>query len=54
MTLTSAIARQRIEAATGKKVTREPSLFREGVVAEAYDEGPEDWEAEDPPREAAS
>jgi hypothetical protein len=46
---------QRIEAATGKSVTREPELFRAGVVAEAYDEGPDDeWEAEDPLEEAAS
>lgn len=46
---------QRIEAATGKNVTREPELFRAGVVAEAYDEGPEDeWEAEEPLEEAAS
>ena len=46
---------QRIEAATGKNITREPELFRAGVVAEAYDEGPEEeWDAEDPLEEAAS
>lgn len=46
---------QRIEAATGKTVTREPELFRVGVVVEAYDEGTEEeWDAEDPLEEAAS
>lgn len=45
---------QRIEAATGKTLPREPALFRAGVVAEAYDEGPEEWGAEDPPEEAVS
>jgi hypothetical protein len=45
---------QRIEAATGKTITREPELFRAGVVAEAYDEGPEDWDAEEPLEEVAS
>ncbi len=39
---------QRIEAATGKTITREPELFRPGVVAEDYDEGPEEWDSEDP------
>jgi hypothetical protein len=42
----------RIEAATGKSITREPDLFRAGVVAEAYDEGPEEWDAEAPLEEA--
>jgi hypothetical protein len=45
---------QRIEAATGKTITREPELFRAGVAAEVYDEGPEDWDAEEPLEEAAS
>ena len=46
---------QRIESATGKSITREPELFRAGVVVEAYDEGPEEeWDAEDPLEEAAS
>jgi hypothetical protein len=45
---------QRIEAATGKSITREAELFRAGVVAEAYDEGPEEWDAEEPLEEAAS
>ncbi|MGH8722332.1 MAG: hypothetical protein ACREU4_10130, partial [Burkholderiales bacterium] len=39
---------QRIESATDKSITREPELFRAGVVAEAYDEGPEEWDAEEP------
>ena len=44
---------QRIEVATGKSVTREPELFRSGMVVEAYDEGPEEeWEAEEPLEEA--
>ena len=46
---------QRIEAATAKSITREPELFRAGVVAETYDEGPEEeWDTEDPLEEAAS
>ena len=45
---------QRIEAATSKTITREPDLFRPGVVAEAYDEGPEEWDAEEPLEEAGS
>jgi hypothetical protein len=46
---------QRIESATGKSITREPELFRAGVVVEAYDEGPEEeWDAEDPIEEVAS
>jgi hypothetical protein len=45
---------QRIEAATGKTIAREPGLFRAGVVAEDYDEGPEEWDAEEPLEEAAS
>jgi hypothetical protein len=46
---------QRIEAATGKSVARDPALFRAGVVAESFDEGPEDeWDAEEPLEEAAS
>ncbi len=44
---------QRIEAATGKTIARVPELFRAGVVAEAYDEGPEEWDGEEPPEEAA-
>jgi hypothetical protein len=43
---------QRIEAATGKTITREPALFRPGVVAETYDEGAEEWDTEDPLEEA--
>ena len=45
---------QRIERATGKKITREPELFRAGVVAESYDEGPTDWDIEEPLEEVAS
>jgi hypothetical protein len=45
---------QRIEAATGKTVTREPELFRPGVVTEAYDEGTEEWYVDEPLEEAAS
>ncbi len=45
---------QRIEAATGKDIAREPRLFQAGVVAEMYDEGPEEWDAEEPLEEAAS
>jgi hypothetical protein len=45
---------QGIEAATGKTITREPELFRPGVVVEDYDEGPEEWDAEEPLEEAAS
>jgi hypothetical protein len=45
---------QRIEAATGKSITREPGFFHAGVVAEAHDEGPEEWDAEEPLEEAAS
>ena len=44
---------QRIEAATGKTIARDPALFRPGVVVEAYDEGPEEW-ADEPPEEAAA
>jgi hypothetical protein len=46
---------QRIEAATGKTITREPEMFREGVTIESYDEGPEeDWDADEPIEELAS
>lgn len=36
----------------GKPITREPEHFRAGVVAEAYDEGPGDWDVEEPLEEA--
>ncbi len=45
---------QRIEAATGKKITRESELFGAGRVAENYDEGPTDWDVEEPLEEATS
>ncbi|MEX2583831.1 MAG: DUF262 domain-containing protein [Gemmatimonadota bacterium] len=44
----------RIETATGKTIAREPELFRAGVVPERYDEGPEEWDAEEPLEEVAS
>ena len=37
---------QRIEIATGKKITRAPELFRAGTVPEIYDQGPYEWAAE--------
>ncbi len=42
----------RIETATGKTIPRDPALFRPGVVVEAYEEGPAEWE-EEPLEEAA-
>lgn len=45
---------QRIEAATGKTIAREPDLFRAGTEPEAYDEGPEEWDVEVPLEEEAS
>jgi hypothetical protein len=45
---------QRIEAATGKTTAREPDLFRAGVVAEAYHEGPEECNSEARLEEVAS
>lgn len=39
---------QRIEMATGKTITREPELFRAGRPVEAYDEGPEEWDGDEP------
>ena len=44
---------RRIEAATGKRFTREPDLFCVAVEAEAYDEGLVEWETEEPLEEAA-
>jgi hypothetical protein len=44
---------QRIEAATGKAITREPEMFRAEVGTDIYDEGPEDWDAEEPLEQAA-
>ncbi len=43
---------KRIEGATGKTIAREPALFRPGVAAEEYNEGPEEWDAEEPLEEA--
>jgi len=40
-------------ADSGRMITREPELFRAGAVAEIYDEGPKEWDAEDPLEEAA-
>ena len=42
------------EADDGKPITREPELFRPGVEPELYDEGPEEWDAEEPLEEAVS
>lgn len=44
----------RIEVATGKTIGREPELFRADIVPERYDEGPEEWDAEEPLEEVAS
>ena len=44
---------RRIERATGKKITREPGLFKSGGVAEIYDDGPTDWGVEGPLEESA-
>ena len=44
---------QRIEEATGKAITRAPELFRPGAVTESYDEGPEEWETEEPLEDSA-
>ena len=43
---------RRIEAAMGKGIKREPELFCAGVVPEVYDEGREEWDAEEPIEEA--
>ena len=45
---------QRVEAATDKSIPREPELFGAGMVAESYDEGPTDWDAEQPLEDVAS
>lgn len=44
---------QRIEAATGKTITREPELFRAGRAPEAYDEPQEEWDGDEPLEEDA-
>ncbi|MCL6613784.1 MAG: DUF262 domain-containing protein [Firmicutes bacterium] len=44
---------QRVEIAMGKTITRDPSLYRPGVVVETYDEGPEGWDYEEPIEEEA-
>ncbi len=45
---------KRIEHATGKAIARDPTLFRRGVVAQIYDEGPEEWDSEEPLEEPPS
>jgi hypothetical protein len=46
---------QRIEAATGKTITREPDLFRTGAAAAAaYQDSPGEWDADEPPVEEAA
>jgi hypothetical protein len=44
---------KRVEAATGKNITRTPETFQEGAIVEVYDEGPEEWDGEDPIEEAS-
>ena len=39
---------QRIEAATSKTITREPELFRAGIVPETYGDGAPEWDADGP------
>ncbi len=43
---------QRIEVVTGKNIPYELELFGLGGVAESYDEGPTEWDAEEPLEEA--
>ena len=38
---------RRIETATGWRITCEPELFRADIVAETYDEGQQEWDAEE-------
>ena len=45
---------RRIEMATGKQIPRESRLFDSGLVAESYEEGPTDWDAEEPLEEETS
>ena len=45
---------QRIETATGKKITREAELFGEDQVPESYDDGPPLWDAEEAIADLAS
>jgi hypothetical protein len=44
---------QRIEAATGKDIARELASFQATAAAEAYEEGPEEWDTEEPLEEVA-
>lgn len=44
----------RIETAMGKTITRQPEWFRPGVVTEVYDEGPEEWDQDEPPEETTA
>lgn len=39
---------KRIEAAMGKRIAREPELFKPGAVVETYEEGTEKWDTEEP------
>ena len=45
---------QRIETATGKKITREAELFGEDREPESYDDGPPLWDAEEAIADLAS
>ena len=44
---------QRIEAAMGKTIARDSTIFLPDVVLEDYDEGPEEWDAEELAEEIA-
>ena len=50
----AAMLLQRIEGATHKSTTCEAELFGARVVAESYDEGPTEWDTEEPLKAAAS
>ena len=45
---------QKIESVTGMTIARDPASFCEGALAEVYDEGTEEWDAEEPVEELAS
>ena len=45
---------RRIEKVTGKKIAREPGLFGPETVIESYDDGPMDWDIEEPLAAVAS
>ena len=45
---------QRMEAATGKAIACQPEIVGAGVTPEAHDEGPVEWDVEEPLEEAVS